>query len=111
MPLYPLEFAKNKLLVTGSPSQMYLVIDWIVTKCIHDPNTANTQKSYAFLLPKFSEAYFPFIAVCGKYHISILNINTLEHKPLMNGMYPVRPGNRFAFAIADSSEIKVHSAQ
>ena len=40
-PLYPLEFAKNRLLVTGYPSHMYLVEDWCVKKCIADPNTAN----------------------------------------------------------------------
>jgi len=83
----PLEFAKNKLLVTAdTASHMYLVENWFVIKCIHDPKTANTAKNYAFLLPGFDEVSFPFIAVCGKYHISILNISTLEHKPLSIGM-------------------------
>merc|ERR1712150_169623 len=49
---------------------MYLVDDWFVLKCIQDPNSANTYKSYAFLLPGFDEMSFPFIAVCGRFHIS-----------------------------------------
>ena len=98
MPLYPLEFAKNKLLVTGTPSHMYLVDDWFVLKCIHDPITENTYKNFAFPLPGFNEVSFPFIAVCGKCHISILNIATLEHKPLTNGIAGGYGGLRFAFA-------------
>jgi len=65
-PMYPLEFAKNKLLVTGHPSQMYVIIDWYAVKFISEPNTANIYKNYAFLMPEFDEIFFPFIAVCGK---------------------------------------------
>ena len=66
-PGYPLEFAKNKLLVSGpAPSHMYLVVNWCVVKCIFDPITANVYKTYAFTLPGFNEESFPFIAVCGK---------------------------------------------
>ena len=64
-PLYPLEFAKNKLLVTCHPSHILIIVDWIVTKCILDPNTTNISKSYVFLLPGFDQIKFPFIAVCG----------------------------------------------
>ena len=79
MPLYPLEFAKNKLLVTSYPLHMYLVVDWCVVKFIPDPKTANINKSYAFTMPSFHEKFFPFIVICGEKHISILNIDTLEH--------------------------------
>ena len=48
---YPLEFAINKLLVTGSPSHMYLIIDWSTVKCILDSNTANIRKTFAFPMP------------------------------------------------------------
>ena len=54
-PRYPLEFAKNKMLVTGAPVHMYLVVDWCVVKCIFDPNTSNINKTYAFPLPGFDE--------------------------------------------------------
>ena len=64
-PGYPLEFAKNKLLVTGFPSHMYLVVDWCVVKCIFDPISANINKIYAFSLPEFDEVSFPFIVLCG----------------------------------------------
>ena len=111
MPLYPLEFAKNKLLVTGHPSQMYVIIDWSTVKFISEPNSANIYKNYAFFMPEFDETLFPFIAICGKQHISILNINTLEHKPLISGSMPTgTPGIRFAFALGDLSELQIHFA-
>ena len=50
-PSYPLEFALNKLFVTGSPSHMYLIIDWSSVKCILDSNTANVKKTFAFPMP------------------------------------------------------------
>lgn len=102
---YPLEFAKNKLLVTTISSNMYLLDNWYVVKCIFDPISANNYKTYAFPLPEFNEASFPFIAICGQYHISILNIDNLEHKPLTSGMNPVGLNVRFAFATSDLSGI------
>jgi len=89
---------------------MYLVDDWIVVKCIHDPITANINKSNAFTLPGFDEVSFPFIAICGNHHISILNIATFEQKPLTIGMSCAHQGLRFAFAMGDLSEIQVHYA-
>ena len=50
-PSYPLEFALNKLFVTGSPhSHMYLIIEWSIVKCILDSNNANS-KTFAFTMP------------------------------------------------------------
>ena len=51
LPNYPLEFAKNKLLVTGFPSHMYLIVDWSIVKCILDSNIANVKKTFAFPMP------------------------------------------------------------
>ena len=65
-PMYPLEFAKNKLLVTGHPSQMYVIIDWSTVKFISESNSANIYKNYSFFMPGFDETFFPFIAICGK---------------------------------------------
>ena len=90
---------------------MYLVDDWCVVKCITDSFTANIFKIDAFPLPGFDEISFPFIAVCGYHHISILNIATFEHKPLTNGWSDSgKPSLRFAFAKGDLSEIQVHYA-
>ena len=49
---------------------------------IKDPNDANAHKTHAFPLPGFGES-FPFLAVCGEDNLSILNVNTLVHKPLI----------------------------
>ena len=103
-PVYPLEFASNKLLLTVHPSQMYVVNGWSSIKCIPDPNTANIYNGYAFMLPTFDEKLFPFIAVVGKLQIIIVNVATLEHKPLVNGaMRSDKAGLRFAFAKGDES--------
>ena len=108
-PVYPYEFAKNKLLVTGFPTHMYLIIDWSAVKCILDSNTANIHKTFAFPMPQFDETTFPFIFVVGSQHISIINIAILEHKPLAIGMSHFdRPGLRFAFAVGDLSQIQLH---
>ena len=65
--------------------------------------------TFAFPIPKFDERSFPYIFVIGRYHISILNIATLELKPLTIGMTQSgRAGLRFAFAIGDCSEIQLH---
>ena len=93
IPDFILEYAKNKLLVTGDPHCMYLVDNFSTVKLITDPNTSNIYKTDAFVMPKFDETAFPFIVVCGVQHISILNITTLEHKPLVTGLLPIgRPG-------------------
>ena len=52
-PMYPFEFQKNRILVTGYPSQMYLVEDWAAVKIIPETNPANTYKNNAFLMPGF----------------------------------------------------------
>ena len=87
-PQFILEYAKNKLLVTGSPHCMYVVQDFSTVMLINDPNTSNVMKTDAFALPQFDETEFPFVVVCGQQHISILNIATLEHKPLVTGYMP-----------------------
>ena len=49
---------------------------------INDFNDANVNKTHAFPLPGFGQS-FPFLAVCGEDNLSILNVNTLVHKPLI----------------------------
>ena len=35
-------------------------------------------------MPGFDEEEFPFLALCGENNISILNVNTHIHKPLVS---------------------------
>ena len=69
-----LEFGKNKLFVTVWNTCMFLIYDWVNVKCIIDPDRSNTYKSNAFLVPDFDLEKFPFIAVCGKSNLSLLNV-------------------------------------
>ena len=88
---------------------MYLIKDWCFVNCILDPNTANIYKGYAFKMPKFDEMSFPFVVICGWQHISLLNIVTLEHKPLINGnMRSDKAGLQFVFAKGSSTELEFH---
>ena len=72
--MYVVEFEKNKLLVTGHPSDIYLIIDWIDVKKIENPDMASSSMTYAFLLPYFDLDTFPFIAICGDTRLSLLNV-------------------------------------
>ena len=69
-----IEYAPNQLFVTVSPTCMFLIDDWIKIKCIHDPNSSNTEKNFSFLFPNFDLEDFPFIAVCGKANLSLFNV-------------------------------------
>ena len=97
--MFLIEYEKNKLFVASLPTHMYLVLDWETIILIEDPNAANTMKSHAFLLPGFSKE-FPFIAVCGEANLSILNVETCIHKPLIKQNMAVgHPGVQGAFAL------------
>ena len=63
--MYLLEYKKNKLLVCGDPTKMYLVDDWDTVRLVQDPNTANTLKTFAFSIPDFDEDSNPFIVLLG----------------------------------------------
>lgn len=65
LPMYLLEYKKNKLLVSGDPTHMYLVDDWDTVILIPDPNSANTLKTFAFPIPEFDEDTNPFMVVLG----------------------------------------------
>lgn len=53
MPMFILEYAPNKLFVTGYPAHMYLIDNWEAVTLITDPNTENILKSFAFPIPGF----------------------------------------------------------
>ena len=72
--LFMIEYAQNKLFVTIDPTCMLLIDDWENVKCIQDSNCANITKTFAFLVPNFDEENFPFIAICGKSNLSLLNV-------------------------------------
>ena len=109
-PIYLVEYAINKLFITGYPSHMFIVINWQTVRIVTDPNQSNTSKTYSFLLPGFNEKTFPFVAVCGKMHLSILNLNSLCHKPLINSRFSSKEGLQGAFAKAESFGLSVHFA-
>ena len=69
-----MEYAPNKIFATGEPTYMFLFDNWASIKCIHDPNSSNTDKTFAFMVPTFDADNFPFIAVCGKSNLSLVNV-------------------------------------
>ena len=72
---------------------MYLVHSWETVILIKDANSANIFKRYALPVAPFHEEAFPFIAVCGKASLNLLNTKTCKHFPLINQEMVVgRPG-------------------
>ena len=70
-----MEYAPNKLFATGYPTPCIFLFDnWASIKCIHDPNSSNIDKTFAFVVPSFDAENFPFIAVCGKSNLSLVNV-------------------------------------
>ena len=92
LPGFVLEYAPNKLFVTEDVN-MYLVYDWESVTLITDPNSENTFKAFAFPIPNFDKDTNPFIAVCGKASLNLVNVKTRKHRPLINQKIAVgRPG-------------------
>ena len=78
LPMAIIEYAKNKLFITGTPTHMYLVDNWegeSVTVIV-DNHPANTFKTQTYLLPGFNEETFPFVAVSGKKYMLFVNVKT-----------------------------------
>ena len=72
---------------------MYLVYNWETVILITDTNPANIFKRYAYPVMNFNEEEFPFIAVCGKASLNLVNTKTCKHFPLINQEMVVgRPG-------------------
>merc|ERR1719510_1615761 len=109
--MFLLEYATNKLFVSGYPTHMYLVLDWETVILITDPNSKNTFKTFAFPVPNFDEETNPFIAVCGKASLNLLNIKTRKHMPLINQKMVVGyPGLQGSFMKFEKYGISVHYA-
>ena len=90
---------------------MFVVKEWSTVRVIPDPNKFSINNNYTFLMPGFDAKSFPFVIVCGKNSIRILNVSTFDIKSLVRGeMRTDKPGLRFAFAKGDQSEIEVHFA-
>ena len=82
--MYLVEYDQNKLFVSGFSSHMYLVLNWGTVILITDPNSENIFKCHAFPVPCFDVETNPFIAVCGKASLNLVNVKTHKHKPLIN---------------------------
>ena len=81
-------------------------------RLIEDPNEANVNKTHIFPLPGYSDK-FPFLAVCGEDNLSILNVNTCVHKPLIKQKMTVgHPGIQGAFMTEEvnGTGVQVHFA-
>ena len=108
IPMHVLEYAKDKLFI--SVVHMFLVEDWESVRVIFDPNLANTFKTQTMLLPGFDEQTFPFIAVTGQENLSVFNVKTCTHQPLLNHKFRSYPGNQSLFFAVDGSGMQVHYA-
>ena len=104
-----IEYAIDELLVTGFPSHLYRVKDWQSVEVILDPDSANF-KYYVSPLPGFDEKRFPFFALCGQQNISILNIKTLEQKPIVNQKSTWSPGLQNMVVKKDQFGMSLHYA-
>ena len=62
---YLIEYAENKLVITGNPSHVYVVVNWCAVSVVNDPHPAN-YKYFVQPLPGFDENSFPFLAFCGE---------------------------------------------
>ena len=38
---YLIEYAENKLVITGNPSHVYVVVNWCAVSVVNDPHPAN----------------------------------------------------------------------
>jgi len=80
-------------------------------KLITESNPANTFKTFAFPVPDFDEELNPFIVVLGWASLSILNVKTREHQPLIKQkMQTAHPGLQGAFIKKEKSGLSVHFA-
>merc|ERR1719189_1811389 len=110
-PMLIVEYAPNKLFVTGSKTQMFLVNDWEKVTLISDPNSENTFKCFAFPIPNFDKDTNPFIAVCGQASLNLVNVKTSKHRPLINQKMVVGdPGQQGAFIKTEKFGLSVHFA-
>ena len=63
------EWGKNKMLITGDPTHMYMVHDWEKVFFIEDEVEENYNKNLAVTMCCFDEVKFPQIAICSKKYI------------------------------------------
>ena len=58
----------------------------------------------------FDEKEFPFLALCGMKNISILNVNTHSHQPLINQQFKWVEGLQSMALIKEQHGISIHFA-
>ena len=81
---FMIEYAQDKLFATGDPTCMLLIDNWTNIRCIKDLDSSNIDKRFAFLVPDFDIADFPFIAVCGAQNLGLLNVRDSSFQSLIN---------------------------
>ena len=78
------EYAKDKILVTTMSNVLFIVHEFSYVKFINNQSYDDSFKGEPIPLLDFDEETFPFIIIGGVSCISIINIKTGEHKPLIN---------------------------
>ena len=97
------------MLATSYPSHNYIIIDWEIVHLIQSPESPNLDY-FALPMPGFDEKEFPFLALCGMKSISILNVNTHSHKPLISQQFEWYEGLQSMAVIREQEGISIHFA-
>ena len=86
VPVYLIEYAKDKLFITMAPNLIYLVDDWSASnvRIIEDTNKDNKLKTFAFPVPNFDIKNRPFIVVCGDKNLTIINVKEESSKTIIS---------------------------
>ena len=79
------EYAKDKILATTMSHVLFLIQDFDLVKMINNEGYFDQFKSGPVPLLDFDEENFPFLLICGFTCVSIMNVKTGEHRPLING--------------------------
>jgi len=81
------EYASNKILATVPSTDLFLIQDFNLVKMISNHSYIDTAKLAAVPLLDFDEDKFPFLLLCGCHCLSIMNVKTGDHKPLIDDVF------------------------
>ena len=72
-----LEYARNKMVASVSPTDLLVIHDWSIVHRIVDPQPGNVQKYELLRFPNFDLATFPFILCRGHESINLVNVKEM----------------------------------
>ena len=79
-----LEYSRDKILLTATTNILLIVHDFSLVKFINNQSYIDQFKSPPVPLLDFDIENFPFMLFGGISGISIINVKTGEHRPLLN---------------------------